>query len=658
MYQIKPNGEIKDKVPFPDNILSENSKNKNNTDLVFIKLTDLPPPSPERLEELRQQVIHLKSLNQPAQRSPEWYNMRESMITASNWGAVLKQNKYSHKNAVVLQKCGHTGYQFKGNADTEWGKKYENAAIKIFERRNKTIVWEFGVIRHPTIEFLGASPDGITPDGVMVEIKCPPKRVITGEIPIHYWCQIQGQLEVCKLDRCDFLECKFLEYNSPDDHTFCDEYFNDNYNGDCSLTSNGVEKGVVIVMMDKKTQELSYIHGNIGINAEEYIIWKEKTVQEKISTNPDLIYVETSFWKLDRISCVPVFRDVKWFYQSLPRLRRCWEDIEYFRIHGLDKIVDKKERSKSTSTQISISKYFTQDTSSSDDEDSISTNNLNNYHDFKKFKGLNFFSSNKPPPPLPEESISYESLQDSPPISKKSLPMFSFSKSNNDVKSTKINITNKAQSTNSLIHKPPINKKPLVDTTSPVDKKPPVDTPSVDTLSVDTPSVDTPSVNTLLVDTPSVDTPSVDIKPSVDTPSVDTPSVDTPSVDTPSVDNESVTDITSLVVDNNLSDNSLMKKIMKKAPVKKPTVKKPTIKKTLVDKTVVDKTVVDKTVVDENMVDESVVNKNVIGKSEVGKYKCQSYQDIRDIMLEINNIQDKLTKLANRLENHISIVDQ
>jgi putative phage-type endonuclease len=601
MYQIKPNGEIKDKVPFPDNILSENSKNKNNTDLVFIKLIDLPPPSPERLEELRQQVIHLKSLNQPAQRSPEWYNMRESMITASNWGAVLKQNKYSHKNAVVLQKCGHTGYQFKGNADTEWGKKYENAAIKIFERRNKTIVWEFGVIRHPTIQFLGASPDGITPDGVMVEIKCPPKRVITGEIPIHYWCQIQGQLEVCKLDRCDFLECKFLEYTSPDDHTFCDEYFNDNYNGDCSLTSNGVEKGVVIVMMDKKTQELSYIHGNIGINAEEYIIWKEKTVQEKISTNPDLIYVETSFWKLDRISCVPVFRDVKWFYQSLPRLRRCWEDIEYFRIHGLDKIIDKKERSKSTSTQISISKYFTQDTTSSDEEDSLSTNNLNNYHDFKKFKGLNFFSTNKPPPPLPEDSISYETLQDSPQISKKSFSMFSFSKSNNtiksnnDVKSNKINVTNKAQSTNSLILKPrPINKSPLADTPLPVDN--------------------TSTVKNTLP-----------------------------------IDSMPVVDITSLVVDNILNDNSLMKK----ATVKKPIVKKPTVKKTIVDKVVVNKTVVDESVVNKTVIDESVVNKNV-----VGKYKCQSYQDIRDIMVEINNIQDKLSKLTNKLENHISIVDE
>jgi hypothetical protein len=48
---------------------------------------------------------------------------------------------------------------------------------------------------HPTVAHLGASPDGITPYGVMVEIKCPYSKTLK-DIPEEYWAQMQGQLEV------------------------------------------------------------------------------------------------------------------------------------------------------------------------------------------------------------------------------------------------------------------------------------------------------------------------------------------------------------------------------------------------------------------------------------------------------------------------------
>ena len=409
MYNIKANGETKDKIQYPDYVLKGKTKHKDTDPLPevkFIKITDIPGPDPERLEELRKQVLYLKAQPQPEQRSEEWFAIRNKMITASTWGSVLKQNKYSHRNAVVMQKCGHPGYQFKGNVHTRWGTKYEDAAIKIYEKRNKTVVWEFGVLPHPHFKFLGASPDGITPDGIMVEIKCPPRRLITGEVPEHYWCQIQGQLEVCKLDRCDFLECKLEEYEL-DDYTYCEAFFNDHYDGDYTLASNGKEKGIVLNFMDKTTTELEYIHGNLGMNAEEYILWRDKVITEKKEVNPNLIYVDTSFWKLDRISCVPVFRDIKWFYSSLPRLRRCWEDIVYYREVGYEKLL--KEKPKTKSINVDITEYLDVE---SDEEDVISTNNLNEYFDMKKFKGINIFSENKLSSELPTDDYSENSYTD------------------------------------------------------------------------------------------------------------------------------------------------------------------------------------------------------------------------------------------------------
>ena len=46
----------------------------------------------------------------------------------------------------------------------------------------------------------------------MLEIKCPPKRKFTKTVPKHYWYQMQGQLECCNLEECDFLQVKFSEY--------------------------------------------------------------------------------------------------------------------------------------------------------------------------------------------------------------------------------------------------------------------------------------------------------------------------------------------------------------------------------------------------------------------------------------------------------------
>jgi len=419
MYQIKLNGEFVESIPIPDYA----SENVNKT-VSFVRINDIPPPSAERLDELRKQVLYLKTLPQPAQRSAEWYNMRENMITASVWGSVLKQNKYSHRNAVVMQKCGHPGYQFKGNVHTEWGKKYETAAVKVYESRNNTVIWEFGVIAHPHFPFLGASPDGITPDGVMVEIKCPPKRIINGEISDQYWCQMQGQMEVCKLDRCDFLECKIDEYEIIGDDTMdCPEYFADNYHGDTALSSLGMEKGVVLNFMNKKTTDLSYVHSNLGINREQYLKWKDEVIAQKKDKEPDLIYVESSFWKLSKVSCIPVFRDVKWFYSVLPILRRCWEDIEYFRKVGYDKLLKKKvEPDNDITTYLDIVE---------EPIGALTVNNINEYEDMKKFLGVPLFSTstsnkmppqdNSPPPAAPKKGLSLFSSA-GPPAPKTPIP--------------------------------------------------------------------------------------------------------------------------------------------------------------------------------------------------------------------------------------------
>ena len=282
-----------------------------------------------------EQVKYLETIPQHAQKSPEWYKMRLSMLSASDWGTILGVNSYANPNSVLLKKCGEESFFPKAALDAmAWGNKYEDVAISIYEHRNNKKIKEFGCIRHPFIDFLGASPDGITEEGVMLEIKCPVSRKITGIPPKYYWCQVQGQLEVCELDRCDFLECKLAEYEDEE------EYINDNYEGDYNLNEFGNEKGVVAEFYVVKENKHIYYYSPVNIIGDELIQWKEE-----IQKNNE-IYIENSkeniilssfdYWYLEEVSCVPIYRNQEWFNEAKEQLREFWEKVLYYREMGLD----------------------------------------------------------------------------------------------------------------------------------------------------------------------------------------------------------------------------------------------------------------------------------------------------------------------------------
>jgi len=292
-------------------------------DLVFNYDKDLPKPNEYKLDYLRKQVNKLYNTHQPVQKSPEWYEMRNGLLTASDWGKIL-----DGKNDVLLKKCGDD--RFIGGAAIDWGNKYEQVANLIYQKRNNVEVLEFGCLRHPYIDFLGASPDGITPDGIMVEIKCPYTRKITGIPKPEYWCQVQGQLEVCDLDRCDFIECCLKEYADEND------YLNDNYNEDFSLNSIGNEKGVIADFYIKSSKTYIKKYSSIGLIGEELDNWKNKIILE--TKTEDIIFSNFTYWFLEEVSCIPIFRNQEWFQTNRPKLQLFWNNVLKYRELGLEKL--------------------------------------------------------------------------------------------------------------------------------------------------------------------------------------------------------------------------------------------------------------------------------------------------------------------------------
>jgi len=288
---------------------------------------------------MKDKVIFLSKLNQPEQLSKEWFEMRKHMLTASDIGAILGYSKYDSKNKIIKKKCG-LGKPFRGNKYTFHGQKYEEIAKQIYEMRYDLKVDEFGLIQHPNIDILGASPDGISTTGIMLEIKCPSMRKITGIVPDHYWVQVQTQLQVCQLDICDFVECKITEYGSEEDYnedvfemddyeyldiipkTFDKDHIKVPYN---RKNYYGLEKGIIgeIRVYENDEWKSKYFYPPFDLDSEEQLEWLDKKSTEIKK------YITEIYWKLEFSSVVRIKRDDDWWIKTdvEEKLYEVWEEI-------------------------------------------------------------------------------------------------------------------------------------------------------------------------------------------------------------------------------------------------------------------------------------------------------------------------------------------
>lgn len=168
-------------------------------------------------------VAELMSVPQYAQRTPEWYEVRKSLMTASNAAAALRIKPYESFRGDPREECIKqiVSGSFKGNAATRWGTEHEDMVRDRYCDITGEKALDFGLIVHPTEPWLAASPDGITLSGRMIEIKCPMYRDITpGHVPHHYYPQIQTQMEVCQLDSCAFVQWKPAHFTKDNKEIF------------------------------------------------------------------------------------------------------------------------------------------------------------------------------------------------------------------------------------------------------------------------------------------------------------------------------------------------------------------------------------------------------------------------------------------------------
>ena len=328
---------------------------------------------------------HLKAVPQPEQRTMEWYTYRHTLITASNAYKAIETE--SARNQLIFEKCkpitmdtvmpNLTGIPISNypsldivkfaksdkeleiinskvflavniNTPMHWGQRYEQVSTMYYEMVNNVTVGEYGCIPHKDHNFIGASPDGIVENreshlyGRMLEIKNIVNRDITG-IPLKpYWVQMQIQMEVCDLDKCDFLETRFIEYADreayDEDGTFLKTKY-DNVHG-------SYLKGITMFFINKDNLP-EYEHKPLEMDEMEYTNkWVPMITKKHNELGHYLVH--TYYWKLKEISCVLVIRNKVWFELNIKNFNETWETVLKERKTGYAHRAPKKKVSVET----------------------------------------------------------------------------------------------------------------------------------------------------------------------------------------------------------------------------------------------------------------------------------------------------------------------
>ena len=345
-----------------------------------------------------------KSIPQFEQKSDEWLNQRKHYIGGSEAGAFLGYNHYEPQYKAIQKKL--INIPIINKIHTYHGNKYEDVAILVYEWLRNIRVDSYGFLPHnilpnnikvnnrKNINFIGASPDGITSDykydrihktkenGIMIEIKCPPNRKINmnldttliqngkdnGIIPIYYYYQVQQQMETCELDETDFFQIKLIEYKDTKKYK-ARELFNKDTDPNCYYKSkDGKFKGAVIQILPnsfkgkpvnntifdtpelKSLQQQIYdqakfiIQPKLDMSPKEIKKWiidvKNNNIPNNISNfdkeNHYIIkngysFHKVFYWKLDHGRCTRVKRNINEFNNNLCIYNKMWGYVNFLR---------------------------------------------------------------------------------------------------------------------------------------------------------------------------------------------------------------------------------------------------------------------------------------------------------------------------------------
>jgi hypothetical protein len=159
------------------------------------------------------------------------------------------------------------------------------------------------------------SPDGITPSGVMLEIKNPNKMYT---IPsMTYFTQMQIQMETANLDECDFLVCDVKNITTQQEYI---DYVLDESENLSIYNSCKQYKGILlnkVSELDNSTSKYIYPPDNLN-TVDDFINWSNSTI---LQYQQDNIEVIPNYYIIQEWNTIRINRDKQWFDIIKPYLK-------------------------------------------------------------------------------------------------------------------------------------------------------------------------------------------------------------------------------------------------------------------------------------------------------------------------------------------------
>lgn len=144
-----------------------------------------------------------------AQGTVEWFALRAGRFTGSRFADLMARTKSgpsaSRANllaTLAVERLTGMCVETYSNAAMQRGTELEPEARAAYESHIGDLVQEVAWIPHPTLDYVGISPDGLVGDAGLVEIKCPSamakhlEALRSGSHAVEYKWQLQGQLWV------------------------------------------------------------------------------------------------------------------------------------------------------------------------------------------------------------------------------------------------------------------------------------------------------------------------------------------------------------------------------------------------------------------------------------------------------------------------------
>ncbi|KAJ3298729.1 hypothetical protein HK104_010366 [Borealophlyctis nickersoniae] len=178
--------------------------------------------------------------------------------------------------------------------------RYEPLAIQFMEKYLQQKIEGFGLLTHDHYPWLGASVDGVTSNGTIVEIKCPYRSG-----------QVQIQMEVLAIPKA--IVAKFEYFEVPDLQKFEED--------EMALTKGVLFESDSSSSPGESPPEPIYSPEDIAGDGAALISWMEETRNSR----PDLI---PRLWSLETFTNHSFERDQEWFQRILPFLQKGLEELQ------------------------------------------------------------------------------------------------------------------------------------------------------------------------------------------------------------------------------------------------------------------------------------------------------------------------------------------